>query len=224
MKMERDLQEPDLIQVQLDHQQDRIEDYPKWHVKWSMLKDPVGVGLSKVLEATVEHVRTTMKELKRLMKTIRGYMVLSVELSKQMDREENAYQKVFLNSICGHGKMLNVSNQLLDAIQDMGKSHREHKWEIHHKINAVTTSGEDHPWDKIIQRTRLLEQEVPTCYQSEAAMKEMYLPEEEVLQTTTCSTKDIHQDIEGWRKAFTKELDSLDRQNVKTDVWENALV
>ena len=58
-------------------------------------------------------------------------------------------------------------------------------------------------------------------------MKEVYLPEEEVLQTTTCSTRDLHEDIdsiiEGWRKAFTKELDSFERLNVKTDVWENAL-
>ena len=36
-----------------------IEDYPKRHVRWSMLKDPVGVGLSEVLEATVQRVRTT---------------------------------------------------------------------------------------------------------------------------------------------------------------------
>ena len=29
--------------------------------------------------------------------------------------------------------------------------------------------------------------------------------------------------MEGWKKAFTKELDSFDRLNVKTDVWENTL-
>ena len=42
-------------------------------------------------------------------------------------------------------------------------------------------------------------------------MQVKYLPEEEVLQTTTCSTKDIHEDIDGWRQAFAKELDSFDR-------------
>ena len=47
--------------------------------------------------------------------------------------------------------------------------------------------------------------------------------EEEILQTTTCSTKDLQEDMEGWKKAFTKELDSFERLNVKTDVWENAL-
>ena len=44
-----------------------------------------------------------------------------------------------------------------------------------------------------------------------------------MLQTTTCSTKDLHEDIDGWRKAFTKELDSLDWLKVKTNVWESAL-
>ena len=80
-----------------------------------------------------------------------------------------------------------------------------------------------HPWDAVIQQTKLLEQEVPSFFQDEAAMKEVYLPEEEVLQTTTCSTRDLNEDIEGWRKAFTNELGSFDRLNVKTDVWESTL-
>ena len=54
-------------------------------------------------------------------------------------------------------------------------------------------------------------------------MQVAYLPEEDVLQTTTCSAKDVHADIDGWRKAFTKELDSLDWLNVKTEMWENTL-
>ena len=92
------------------------------------------------------------------------------------------------------------------------------------RINTVRVpSKEVHPWDAVINQTKLLEQEVPSFFQDETAMKEMYLPEEEVLQTTTCSTRDLHEDIEGWRKALTKELDSFDRLNVKTDVWENAL-
>ena len=120
--------------------------------------------------------------------------------------------------------MLNESNNLLDAVQDMGLTHREFKREVHHRINTVRVPvNELHPWDAVIQQTKLLEQEVPSFFQDEAAMKEVYLPEEEVLQTTTCSTRDLNEDIEGWRKAFTKELDSFDRLNVKTDVWENAL-
>ena len=96
MKMEWDLQEPEVIQVHLDHQQEMMEEYPKWHKHWAILKDPVGKGMAEVLEATVQHVRTTRKEMKRLMKTIpldplhmeNGYTVLSAELSKQLDRQE----------------------------------------------------------------------------------------------------------------------------------------
>ena len=40
MKMEWDLQEPDVIQVHLDRQPDLIEGYPKWHRNWSLLVDP----------------------------------------------------------------------------------------------------------------------------------------------------------------------------------------
>ena len=61
MKMEWDLHEPDIIQVHLDRQQDLLEEYPKWHRNWSLLMDPVGKGMSEVLEATVQHVRTTKK-------------------------------------------------------------------------------------------------------------------------------------------------------------------
>ena len=232
MKMEWDLHEPDIIQVHLDRQQDLIEECPKWHRNWSLLMDPVGKGMSEVLEATVQHVRTTKKEMKRLMKTLpldplhmeNGYTVLSTELAKQLDKQERAYQKVFLHAICGQGKMLNESNILLDAVQDMGLTHREFKRDVHHRVNTVKVAAEEfHPWDAVIQQTKLLEQEVPSFFQDEAAMKEVYLPEEEVLQTTTCSTRDLSEDVEGWRKAFTKELDSFDRLDVKTDVWENAL-
>ena len=230
--MEWDLHEPDMIQVHLDRQHELIEEYPKWHRNWSLLKDPVGRGMSEVLDATVQHVRTTKKEMKKLMKTIpldpfhmeNGYTVLSAELSKQLDKQERAYQKVFLNAICGQGKMLTESSIMLDAVQDMGITHREFKRNAHHRINTVQVPVEGlHPWDTVINQTKLLEQEVPSFFQDEVAMREVYLPEEEVLQTTTCSTRDIYEDIEGWRKAFTKELDSFDRLNVKTDVWENTL-
>ena len=120
--------------------------------------------------------------------------------------------------------MVNESNNMLDAVQELGKTHREYRRNAHHRVNTVRAPIEDyHPWSTILNETILLEQEVPSFYQSEAAMKEVYLPEEEVLQTTTCSTRDIHEDIDGWRKAFTKDLDSFERLNVKTDVWENAL-
>ena len=92
--------------------------------------------------------------------------------------------------------MLNESNTLLDAVQDMGLTHREYKRDVHHRINTVRVPvREAHPWDVVIQQTKLLEQEVPSFFQDEAAMKEVYLPEEEVLQTTTCSTRDLNEDI-----------------------------
>ena len=185
--------------------------------------------MSEVLDATVQHVRTTKKEMKRLMKTIpldpfhmeNGYTVLSSELSKQLDKQERAYQKVFLNAICGQGKMLTESSIMLDAVQDLGITHREFKRNTHHRISTLQVPVEGiHPWDTVINQTKLLEQEVPSFFQDEVAMREVYLPEEEVLQTTTCSTRDIYEDIEGWRGAFTNELDSFVRLNVKTDVWE----
>ena len=41
-------------------------------------------------------------------------------------------------------------------------------------------------------------------------MQVKYIPgEEEVSQTMTCSNKDIHQEIDGSRRAYTEELDSL---------------
>ena len=68
-----------------------------------------------------------------------------------------------------------------------------------------------------------MEQEVPTYFQQGSNLQTQYVNEEEVLQTTTCSTTDLQEDMEGWKKAFTKELDSFDRLSVKTDVWENTL-
>ena len=56
-----------------------------------------------------------------------------------------------------------------------------------------------------------MEQEVPAYFQQGSNLQTQYVNEEEVLQTTTCSTKDLQEDMEGWKKAFTKELDSFDR-------------
>ena len=85
-------------------------------------------------------------------------------------------------------------------------------------MTAIWTSEDDsHPWNPVGQRTRRLEQEVDAYFQDETSMQAKYLPEEEVLPTTTCSTKDIHEDSDGWRKVFTKELDSFERLNVLPD-------
>ena len=47
--------------------------------------------------------------------------------------------------------------------------------------------------------------------------------EDEVLQTTTCTPKDIDKDPEGWKVAFRAELDSFDRLDVMDPVSLNTL-
>ena len=47
--------------------------------------------------------------------------------------------------------------------------------------------------------------------------------EEEVLQTTTCTPKDTHADIQGWTTAFEVELLSFLTLDVKIDVHEDTL-
>ena len=49
------------------------------------------------------------------------------------------------------------------------------------------------------------------------------LNEEEVLQTTTCTPKDIYTDIRGWTTAFEVELFSFQTLDVKVDVREDTL-
>ena len=106
----------------------------------------------------------------------------------------------------------------------MGQTHRQYKRKSHSISKVVHDSLEyEHPWTPLIQQTKLLEQEVPAYFQEGSNLQTQYVKEEEVLQTTTCSTKDLQEDMEGWKKAFTKESDSFERLNVKTDVWENTL-
>ena len=49
------------------------------------------------------------------------------------------------------------------------------------------------------------------------------LDEEEVLQTTTCTPKNIYTDIKGWTTAFDVELFSFLNLDVKIDVHESTL-
>ena len=65
MKMEWDLQETEYIQLNMDRQHAMIEDYPTRHTKWSLLKDPVGRGMSEVLTATIQNVRIQKRELRK---------------------------------------------------------------------------------------------------------------------------------------------------------------
>ena len=200
--------------------------------KWSLLNDPIGRGMSEVLTATIQNVRAQRKDMKKAGKVIpldpfhmqSEYTVLSAQLTKLVDKQERAYQKVFLNSICGQGELLNSTNHILNTIEEMGQTHRQHKRKTHSVNKIVYDSlGSGHPWSPLIHQTKLMEQEVPAYFQQGSNLQTQYVNEEEVLQATTCSTKDLQEDMEGWKKAFTNELDSFDRLNVKTDVWENTL-
>ena len=139
MKMEWDLQEAEYIQLNLDRQHAIMERYPKWHTKWSLLNDPVGRGMSEVLTATIQNVRAQRKEMKKARKVIpldpfhmqTEYTVLSAQLTKLIDRHERSYQKVFLNSICGQGELLNSTNHILNTIEEMGQTHRQHRRKKH---------------------------------------------------------------------------------------------
>ena len=135
MKMEWELQETEYIQLNMDRQHAIMERYPKWHTKWSLLKDPVGRGMTEVLSATIQNVRAQRKEVKKSRKVIpldpfqmqTEYTVLSAQLTKLVDKQERSYQRIFLNSICGQGELLNSTNHILNTIEEMGQTHRQHK-------------------------------------------------------------------------------------------------
>ena len=222
--MEWDLQETEYIQLNLDRQHAIMERYPKWHTKWSLLNDPVGRGMSEVLTATIQNVTAQRKEMKKSRKVIpldpfhmqSEYTVLSAQLTKLIDKQERSYQKVFLNSICGQGELLNSTNHILNTIEEMGQTHRQHRRKNFSINKIVHDSSESvHPWSPLIHQTKLMEQEVPAYFQQGSNLQTQYVNEEEVLQTTTCSTKDLQEDMEGWKKAFKNELNSFDRLNVK---------
>ena len=219
MKMEWDLQETEYIQLNMDRQHAIMEQYPKWHAKWSLLNDPVGRGMSEVLTATIQNVRAQRKEMKKSRKVIpldpfhmqSEYTVLSAQLTKLIDKQERSYQKVFLNTICGQGELLNSTNHILNTIEEMGQTHRQHRRKNPSINKIVHDSFESvHPWSPLIHQTKLLEQEVPTYFQQGSNLQTQYVNEEEVLQTTTCSTKDLQEDMEGWKNAFKNELNSFD--------------
>ena len=93
------------------------------------------------------------------------YTVLSAQLTKMVDKQERSYQKVFLNSICGSGELLNSTNHILNTIEEMGQTHRQHKRKNHSVNKIVHNSSESlHPWTPLIQQTKLMEQEGPSIF------------------------------------------------------------
>ena len=93
-------------------------------------------------------------------------------------------------------------------------------------MHQQSTMGlEMQPWTAWISQIRLSEQEVPEYFRTSDAMKQTVeiVEDEEVIQTTTCTPKDIDKDPEGWKLAFKAELDSFDRLDIMDSVPLNSL-
>ena len=132
-------------------------------------------------------------------------------------------------------------NASIEAIYQMGLTKREAKREDYHASQKEKTVHQDdrglipawqtgkgstiNPWNAWIAQVRLNEQEVPEFFRTSDAMKQTVeiLEDEEVLQTTTCTPKDIDKDPKGWKVAFREELDSFDRLDVMDAVPLNTL-
>ena len=107
----------------------------------------------------------------------------------------------------GLGVALSKGTEALDVIDGMGESHHDYlctaRWELwqHESLNDGLPTIQ--PWTSVIQQT-LNHQDVPEHFQKDKTMKHTVeiLDDEEVLQTTTCTPKDIYTDIKGWTRAF----------------------
>ena len=106
----------------------------------------------------------------------------------------------------------------------MGKQSANGVEDSHHD-GKPETGLELNPWTAWISQIRLNEQEVPEFFRTSDAMKQTVeiMEDEEVLQTTTCTPKDIDKDPKGWKVAFQDELDSFDRLDVMDSVPLNTL-
>ena len=157
-----------------------------------------------------------------------GYTVLSDVVTKKMDREERKYQKAMLICVQGIGASLSHTAEALDVVDGLGQTHHESlrstKWEMWGKESVVRPILNSQPWASVIQQT-LNHQNVPEYFQKDDAMRYSaeISDEEEVLQTTTCTPKDIHTDIKGWTTAFEVELFSFQTLDVKIYVREDTL-
>ena len=142
----------------------------------------------------------------------------------------------------GLGRHLDQVNSSIEAIYQMGLTKREAKKDDYHahkmgkpvltdaeghshQDNEPTTGSEMNPWTAWISQIKLNEQEVPEFFRTSDAMKQTVeiLEDEEVLQTSTCTPKDIDKDPEGWKVAFQAQLDSFDGLGVMDSVPLNTL-
>ena len=132
---------------------------------------------------------------------------------------------------------LDQVNSSIEAIYQMGLTKREAKREAYHvqqnnikveemqRDERIETGSQLNPWTAWISQIRLNEQEVPEFFRTSDAMKQTVeiVDDEEILQTTTCTPKDIDKDPKGWKVAFRDELDSFDRLDVMGSVPLNTL-
>ena len=81
------------------------------------------------------------------------------------------------------------------------------------------------PWSSVVAHTKLDEQEVPEFFNGSDTMRQTVevIDDEEVLQTITCTPKDIEKDPKGGYTAFDVELDSLRRLDVMTPIQQRLL-
>ena len=215
------------------HQED-IDAMPR--EKWELLYDPTP---SRALKRTRQQASIVAQQMlaKSHISTVclldqksdtTGYTVLSDVVTKKMDREERKYQKAMMICVQGIGASLNSSVEALDVIDGMGQSHHESlrstKWELWGRESVVPPIPNVQPWASVIQQT-LAHQNVPEYFQKDDSMRYSaeILDEEEVLQTTTCTPKDIYTDLKGWTTAFEVELFSFQTLDVKLDVREDTL-
>ena len=166
-----------------------------------------------------------------------SFAVLSQYLITKMDNLERQFQKWYTTLILGLGKHLDQVNSSIEAIYQMGLTKREAKREAYHaqqtnikveeiqRDEGIETGSQLNPWTAWISQIRLNEQEVPEFFRNSDAMKQTVeiVEDEEVLQTTTCTPKDIDKDPEGWKVAFRDELDSFNRLDVMDSVPLNTL-
>ena len=215
------------------HQED-IDAMPR--EKWELLYDPTP---SRALKRTRQQASIVAQQMlaKSHISAVclldqksdtAGYTVLSDVVTKKMDREERKYQKAMMICVQGIGASLNSSVEALDVIDGMGQSHHESlrstKWELWGRESVVPPIPNVQPWASVIQQT-LAHQNVPEYFQRDDSMRYSaeILDEEEVLQTTTCTPKDIYTDLKGWTTAFEVELFSFQTLDVKLDVREDTL-
>ena len=172
--------------------------------KWELLHDPTP---SKALKRTRQQASVVAQHMlaRPLVSTVclmgqkaetSGYTVLSDVITKKMDREERKYQKAMMICVQGIGASLNESAEALDVVDGLGQSHhdslRNAKWETWSRDSFMNSVPNVQPWASVIQQT-LSHQNVPEYFQKDDAMKHsIEILEEEVVQTTACTPKNIH--------------------------------